>query len=141
MQDSYRIKFKDEIPHKIEMLLFKGISQEAARKGMEPIFSFSLSLEDQKHNILGGVTGTIFYGSLYVDMLWVKPNLRNQGWGTKLITEAEKVGRERDCSFVTLNTMDWEALTFYQKLGYAIEFTREGYANESKMFMLRKRLS
>lgn len=54
--------------------------------------------------------------------------------------EAEKVGRNNAASFVTLNTMDWEALPFYQKLGYEVEFTREGYEKESKMFMLRKNL-
>lgn len=48
--------------------------------------------------------------------------------------------REHGASFVTLNTMDWEALPFYQKLGYSTEFIREGYETNSKMFMLRKNL-
>jgi len=54
--------------------------------------------------------------------------------------EAEKIGVEQGALFVTLNTMDWEALPFYQKLGYSIEFIREGYEKDSKMFMLRKTL-
>lgn len=54
--------------------------------------------------------------------------------------EAEKIGRECGASFVTLNTMDWEGLVFYQKLGYSIEFMREGYDKGSKMYMLRKAL-
>lgn len=59
------------------------------------------------------------YSSLYIDSLWVDKSLRRQGWGTKLMHEAEKMGRERDANFVTLNTMDWEGLHFYQKLGYS----------------------
>lgn len=66
--------------------------------------------------------------------------IRYQGWGTKLIHEAENAGREQGTTFATVNTMDWEALPFYQKLGYVIEFTREGYVKDSKMFMLRKDL-
>ena len=54
--------------------------------------------------------------------------------------EAEKAEKEHGALFATLNTMDWEALPFYQKLGYSIEFTREGYEKNSKMFMLRKSL-
>jgi ribosomal protein S18 acetylase RimI-like enzyme len=54
--------------------------------------------------------------------------------------EAEKIGRKHGALFVTLSTMDWEALPFYQKLGYSIEFTRTGYEKDSKMFMLRKNL-
>ncbi len=75
-----------------------------------------------------------------MDSLWIDQTLRHQGWGTKLMHEAEKMGREHGASFVTLNTMDWEALPFYQKLGYTTEFIREGYEKNSKMFMLRKNL-
>lgn len=90
--------------------------------------------------VFGGASGTLFYGSLYVDSLWIDKTLRHQGWGKKLMCEAEKIGKENDALFVTLNTMDWEALPFYQKLGYSIEFVREGYEKNSKMFMLRKTL-
>ncbi len=54
--------------------------------------------------------------------------------------EAEKIGHQHGVRFATVNTMDWEALPFYEKLGYSVEFTREGYDKESKMFMLRKHL-
>jgi ribosomal protein S18 acetylase RimI-like enzyme len=133
----YHLEHYDTIPH--EEILFRGISEEASRaKGLPPIRPFSIFIKDQKQNVLGGVSGTTFYGSLYVDSLWIDPMLRHQGWGTKLMHEAEQIGRERGARFVALNTMDWEALPFYQKLGYLIEFTREGYDKNSKMFMLRK---
>jgi ribosomal protein S18 acetylase RimI-like enzyme len=51
---------------------------------------------------------------------------------------AEKLGREQGARFAIISTMDWEALPFYQRLGYSIEFTREGYDKNSKMFLLRK---
>lgn len=91
-------------------------------------------------NILGGAKGAILYGNLYVDALWINSKIRHQEWGTKLMAEAETIGREYGCTFATVNTMDWEALPFYQKLGYSIEFTREGFENDSKMYMLRIKL-
>lgn len=141
MPPPYHLEYHDTIPQEYEKILFHEISAEAFRaKELAPICQFSVFIKDQKQNILGGATGVTFYGSLYVDMLWVDKALRHQGWGTKLIYEAEKIGRKRGASFVTLNTMDWEALPFYQKLGYSIEFTREGYEKHSKMFTLRKTL-
>jgi ribosomal protein S18 acetylase RimI-like enzyme len=141
MVSNYHLEHHDAIPQEYEKILFHEISADAFRaKGLAPIRQFSVFIKDQKLNILGGATGVTFYGSLYVDMLWVDKTLRHQGWGTKLMREAEKIGRERGASFITLNTMDWEALPFYQKLGYSIEFTREGYEKDSKMFMLRKTL-
>lgn len=136
---SYHLEHYDTIPH--EEVLFHGISEEAFQaKGLSPIRPFSIFIKDQNQNVLGGVSGASFYGSLYVDSLWISPTLRHQGWGTKLMQEAEKIGKERGARFVTLSTMDWEALLFYQKLGYSIEFVREGYDKNSKKFMLRKNL-
>lgn len=122
-------------------LLFEGVCEEAKQaKGMSKMSSFGLSLEDEKEKIVGGAQGVTYYGCLYVDMLWIDKGLRSQGWGARLMAEAEKIGKERHCTFATVNTMDWEALPFYQKLGYEIEFIREGYEKSSKMYMLRKML-
>lgn len=107
---------------------------------MSPIRPFSVFIKDADRNVLGGISGTTFYGSLYIDSLWIASSLRYQGWGTVLMKEAEKIGHQHGVRFATVNTMDWEALPFYEKLGYSVEFTREGYDKESKIFMLRKQL-
>ncbi len=139
--EPFRLEHYTTIPKEYEEILYHGISEKAFQaKGLSPIRPFSIFIKDQKEQVLGGASGTLFYGSLYVDSLWVDATLRNQGWGKKLMYEAEKIGREHGALFVTLNTMDWEALPFYQKLGYSIEFTRKGYEKDSKMFMLRKNL-
>lgn len=136
---AYYLDRYDAIPY--EDVLFRGISEEAfGAKGLSPIRPFSVFLKDADRSVLGGISGTTFYGSLYIDSLWIASSLRHQGWGTVLMKEAEKIGRQRGVRFATVNTMDWEALPFYEKLGYSVEFTREGYDKESKMFMLRKQL-
>jgi len=137
----YRLERYNTIPKEYEEILYQEISNSAFEaKGLSPICPFSIFIKDQEENVFGGISGTSFYGSLYVDSLWVNKTLRHQGWGSKLMHEAEAIGKERSAQFVTVNTMDWEALPFYQKLGYSIEFTREGYSKGSKMFMLRKNL-
>lgn len=139
--NDYHFEYQEEPIQEDEQVLNDGISDEASmKKNMERIKPFRIFIKDTHGTVLGGASGTIFYGSLYVDMLWLKEELRHQGLGKTLMMKAEKIGRERQCSFVTLNTMDWEALPFYQKLGYEIEFVRQGYANESTMYMLRKKL-
>lgn len=37
--------------------------------------------------------------------------------------------------------MDWEALGFYQKLGFIIEFERRGFLKDSVFYFLRKKFS
>lgn len=122
-------------------ILFHGINEESGKaKGLQPIRTFCFSIENSEKEVLGGVNGVTYYGCLYVDMLWVSDRLRGRGWGTKLMQKAENLGKQQGCSFFTVNTMDWEALPFYQGLGYTIEFVREGYQKGSKMYFLRKGL-
>ena len=137
----YQFEFQEEPHPEDEQILFEGINDEAVlKKKMDRIRSFGIFIKDAQGIVLGGLNGVTYYGCLYIDMLWLNKLYRQQSLGKKLMLEAEKVGRERHCSFSTVNTMDWEALTFYQKLGYDIEFVREGYQKESKMYMLRKKL-
>lgn len=139
--DTYFLERQEEPIPQDEQVLFDGISDDAVKKkGMERIKPFRIYIKDSDQSVLGGASGVTYYGCLYVDMLWVEESIRRHGFGTQIMEEAEKIGRERHCSFVTLNTMDWEALPFYQKLGYSIEFVREGYEKTSKMYMLRKEL-
>ena len=80
------------------------------------------------------------YGSLFVGQLWVTEALRGKGYGTQLMKEAENLARERKCNFMAVNTMDWEALDFYKKLGFHVEFERHGFDKDSVFYFLRKDL-
>lgn len=132
----------DSIPPTYEGILFKGISENAFKeKGLLPMRTFSIFIKDKQDKVLGGISGVLFYESLYIDSLWIDESLRKQGLGTKLMDEAENFGKKQGAKFITLNTMDWEGLHFYQKLGFSIEFIRDGYAKDSKMFLLRKNLT
>lgn len=139
--ESFCLEHYTTIPKDYEEVLYRGISERAFQaKKLSPIRPFGIFIKDQKGQVLGGASGALFYGSVHVDSLWIDENLRNQGWGKRLMHEAEKRGREHGATFATVNTMDWEALLFYQKLGYVIDFSRKGYENQSMMFMLTKTL-
>jgi len=137
----HKYYFEHQETPQIEQILVDGINAEAAKKkGMKPARSFEISVKDSSGTILGGTTGFIFHGCLFTDLLWVSEKMRGQGIGRELMLEVEKIGHDRHCTFAAVNTMDWEALPFYQKLGYEIEFVREGFDKQSKMYMLRKNL-
>ena len=140
MEDSYQLVRDSKRYSECGRLLADGLNMDAEEKGIEPIIPFCITIENEKSQIMGGATGISIFGCIYTDMLWFENNLRSKGWGTKVMLEVEKIGKERGCRFATVNTMNWQALPFYQKLGYKIEFVQEGYEKESKMYMLRKSL-
>ncbi len=142
MMEEYVVVHEDDVSStECADILFNGLNEEAKRiKGQNPMGTFCFSIKNSKNEISGGITGITYYGCLYIDMLWIDTVLRGKGWGTQLMQSAETHGRKQGCRFTTVTTMDWEALPFYQKLGYAIEFVREGYENNSTMYFLRKDL-
>lgn len=135
------LEYQEELQPEDARTLFEGVVEEAYKKKvMERMKPFGIFLKNSSGQVLGGTTCLICYGCLYIDQLWVAEEERGKHAGCTLIQEAEKIGRKNSCSFATVNTMDWEALTFYQKLGYFVEFVRDGYDNDSTMYLLRKPL-
>jgi GNAT superfamily N-acetyltransferase len=120
-----------------KQFLTTGICQEAAlKKGLSPIEPFAFFLKDETGNTVGGITGVCYYGCLFIDELYVSPDYRGKGWGSRLMDAAEC--HDRHCTFYTVTTMDWEARDFYEKHGYKVEFVRSGYEKDSRLYFMRK---
>lgn len=139
---AYLIKFTTQPdPHDIQTL-GEGISSYAKeQRGHKPIEPFGFFIRGENNQVWGGCNGNIGYDWIYIDQLWVHESLRGKGYGTKLMQAAEKLAKERGCVSAAVNTMDWEALGFYKKLGYQVEFERHGLAKNSIYYFLRKDLS
>ena len=123
-------------------VLYDGLKEHMlAKRNLKPIRFFGYFIKDETGKIVGGCNGDILYGCLYVGTLWVEESLRGQGYGTKLMQAAESLAKESECSFMAVNTMDWEALDFYKNLGFYVELERRGFDKDSIFYFLRKDLS
>lgn len=123
------------------MCLWEGIKSNAKKqRDLAPGKPFAFFIKNETNAIEGGCSGYIFYGCLYVDLLWVTLSLRSQGYGSRLMEQAEALAIQNGCTFMLVNTMDFEAVGFYQKLGFFVEFERHGFQKESIMYFLRKSL-
>ncbi|HEV2277585.1 MAG TPA: GNAT family N-acetyltransferase [Acidobacteriaceae bacterium] len=72
------------------------------------------------NHILGGLWGSTAYGYLHVDMLVLPESLRGRGIGTDLMRKAENEALRRGCHGAYLETFDFQARGFYEKLGYTL---------------------
>jgi len=56
---------------------------------------------------------------IYLEDLFVKPELRGKGIGKLLLTYLGKIALERDCGRIEWSVLDWNepAIKFYEKLG------------------------
>ncbi len=122
-------------------ILNDGIAKQAKqKKDMKQLDFFAFFIRDENSKIVGGCAGDNMYGCLYVGQLWIDESLRGKGYGTELMRKAEALAKESGCNFMAVNTFDWEALDFYKKFGFFVEFERKGFDNDSIFYFLRKNL-
>ncbi|HSX20084.1 MAG TPA: GNAT family N-acetyltransferase [Gammaproteobacteria bacterium] len=120
-------------------IINKGLDANAMQlRGQKPVEFFAFFMRDEKNQIVGGCSGFMYYGCLYLDQLWIDAQYRGQDYGSKLVRAAEQMAHSKGCTFSTTETMDWEGLDFYKKLGYYLESEQHGYTNDAVMYRLRK---
>lgn len=137
----YKIRYEANPSPEDVQLLNDGIMEEhKQKKDMKSLDFFALFIRDENNKIIGGCAGDNMYGGLFVGQLWVAKELRGKGYGTALMNEAERLAKDSQCRFIAVNTFDWEALDFYKKLGFYVEFARKGFDKNSVFNFLRKDL-
>ena len=98
-------------------------------------FSFCIE-EDEK--ILGGIVAESLFDTVEVEYLCVKPELRGQGLGRRLIGLVEQKAREAGMRRILLNTYSFQAPEFYRKLGYQQLFEiSPAYQNYAQYYFMK----
>lgn len=97
-------------------------------------------LRDDAGHVVGGLLGHIRWRWLYVAKLWVDDRFRGAGQGSALLAAAEELARDRGCIGVHLDTFEYQARPFYEKLGYAVFGTLDGFPPGYRQFYLTKML-
>lgn len=99
----------------------------------------AVQIKNDKGVIIAGAAARSFGDWLLLDTLWVSDELRGQNIGSKLLKEIEDVGRERGCIRCLLDTLNFQAMPFYEKHGYKTQWTQQGYPKTGcKYFMVKE---
>ncbi len=122
--------------------LLDNITTEATQKfSVQKVSPLLLRVVNANLETVGGLAAYIFYGSLMIDILWIKPSYRRQKIGSTLIKMIESIAKANHLTFITVSTLEWwNNLGFYQKHGFTIEFVREGFQNNQRQFHLIKKI-
>ena len=107
-------------------VVVRGLEEHAKSVlGVSDARQLAAFFKDGGGNVVGGVLGCTFLGWLAVGSLWVRPEDRRNGYGTKLMRAAEEEAVRRGCKYAYLHTYSWNAPTFFEKLGYRAFGTRK----------------
>ena len=100
----------------------------------------TIFLRDKDGVVVGGLLGHIKWRWLYVSKLWIADSHRGRGHGVDLMNAAEDLARSHNCVGSYLDTFEYQARPFYEKLGYAVFGTLEGFPPGYRQFFLSKDL-
>ncbi|MCE4049263.1 MULTISPECIES: GNAT family N-acetyltransferase [Bacillaceae] len=99
-----------------------------------------LFLKDDKGTVRGGILSEVCWNWLEIHTFMIDEDMRKSGYGTKLLAEVEKIAVEKDCDFIKVDTLSFQALGFYEKNGYQVYGTLDNVGREHKHYYLKKEL-
>lgn len=106
----------DEIRNAVLAPLVEYDASAAGPSHGRPI---AVLVKDHAGAIVGGLWGHSGYGWLFTQLLVVPAALRGRGLGTEIMRLAEHEAVQRGCCNAWLDTFEFQARGFYERLGYA----------------------
>jgi GNAT superfamily N-acetyltransferase len=93
---------------------------------------------DASGHVVGGAVGRTWGKCCELLQLWVEPNRRSAGVGSRLLQQFEEHARRRGCSVFYLTTLSFQAPDFYRKHGYVSAAEISGYPDGIAKFLMHK---
>ena len=108
--------------------------------GIENPRPVAFLLREADSRIVGGVQGSLWGRSIHIDALWVDHDRRGQGHGSKLMKAIEDYAVAQGHPLVYLETTSFQALPFYQGLGYQLFGELPEISKGHALYFLRKEM-
>lgn len=136
-----RVSVEPHAPREDVETVIHGLRQfNAGFIGEPDMQAVQIFLRDQHNAVVGGLLGHSVYRWMFVAKLWVSETVRRRGLGSALLDAAEAEARARDCLGMYLDTFEYQARPFYEKHGFELFGTLDGYPPGYRQFYLAKRL-
>ncbi len=100
-----------------------------------------ITMKDESEQIVGGLWGYTGYEWLFTQLLVVPSSQRGSGVGTKLMLMAESEAMRRGCIGAWLDTFEFQARGFYERIGYECFAELQNYPTGYSRYFLKKALN
>ena len=118
-----------------------GLHQFNVRKAGEPHGkTFCFGVFTAEGALVGGIIAETHWEWLYISLMFLPEDLRGQGFGQRLLSLAEAEARSLGAKHAYLDTFSFQALGFYQKYGYEVFGSLQGFPPGHQRYYLQKDL-
>ena len=141
MNEGYKIVYVEKPEESAWGIIGGGLSKyNIEQVGDNKFQRLCYALQDSEEEIVGGILGEVYWGWLYVDLLWVKEELRGQGYGHQLLTKLEEEGRKLGGKNAYLDTFSFQVPNFYKEHGYQVFGELQDFPPGNQRYFLKKEL-
>lgn len=105
------------------------------------IKQFLINIADENGIIKGGLIAQTWWDMLEIQYLWIDESYRGEGYGKEMMLRAEAVAKKRGCHKSYVDTFEFQAKGFYEKLGYKVWGTLDGFAGKFERIYMQKNLN
>ena len=102
---------------------------------VRPLAAFAT---DDSGTVVGGAVGRTWGNCCELLQLWVAPEHRSRGVGSRLLLDFEARARARGCSVFYLTTLSFQAPEFYRRHGYDVLARIAGYPEGIVKFLMHR---
>ncbi|ARU94905.1 GNAT family N-acetyltransferase [Tatumella citrea] len=113
------IEVSDAITPEFSLAIESGLNhynEEAV--GYNDNKPLAVMVKDESGVVLGGMMGRTYLGMLFIDLVYLPPEVRGKGLGSQILKRVEDEGRSRGCKTAVLYTITFQAPVFYEKNGW-----------------------
>ena len=135
-----KVTAEEELDHIDDSLVEFNLSQVPVGPGKDFIRVNRLIKDEDGKIIAGCLAGNTPWDVGYIDEMWVDEDFRRQGLGSALMLEVERVLKENGCCLILLDTFDWQARGFYEKLDYTLFAELEDCPEGHCRYYMQKRI-
>jgi GNAT superfamily N-acetyltransferase len=136
------IKLSDEAQLPVREAIARPLGAfNTSQTGLSDYRPLVVSIHDESGDVIGGLWGRTSYGWLFVRLLFVPESLRGRSLGSELMSRAESEAIARGCHSAWLDTFEFQARGFYERLGYSCFAELGDYPPGFSRYFMKKVLS
>lgn len=117
------------------------IAYNNAQVGPSGKTEITFHVRSESGDLVAGANGFTHWNYFFLAHLWVADTHRGAGVGGKLLRAIEHEAQQRKCDHLWLDTFDWQAAGFYEKMGYSRFGKLDNYPTGHERYFYSKKLT
>ena len=123
------VEYKENLDEGIYEIIDEEFNKFATKNGIICNYKSFAFVAKEESKIIGIITGNSYYKEVHISDLIVLEQYRNTHIGSELMETVENYYKNKGYENINLTTYGFQALEFYKKCGFKVEFIRKSKEN------------